>query len=35
MFFARKFDMYVDESVLDLLDCHLNERKNRRSLLAE
>lgn len=35
MFFARKFDMYVDESVLDMLDAHLNERKNRLSLLSE
>jgi hypothetical protein len=35
LFFARKFDIYEDESVLDLLDGHLNERKNRRSLLAE
>ena len=35
MFFARKFDIYVDESVLDMLDGHLNERKNRLSLLSE
>ncbi|HUQ66671.1 MAG TPA: beta-1,6-N-acetylglucosaminyltransferase, partial [Flavitalea sp.] len=35
MFFARKFDMYEDEIVMDMLDGHLNERKNRRSLLAE
>ena len=35
MFFARKFDVYEDESILDMLDGHLNERKNLRSLLAE
>lgn len=35
MFFARKFDMYIDESVLDMLDGHLNERKSRLSLLSE
>lgn len=35
LFFARKFDIYVDESVLDMLDNHLNERKSLRSLLAE
>lgn len=35
LFFARKFDIYEDESVLDMLDGHLNERKNLRSLLAE
>jgi hypothetical protein len=35
LFFGRKFDIYVDESVLDMLDNHLNERKSSRSLLAE
>lgn len=35
LFFARKFDMYEDEGVLDMLDGHLNERKNRRTLLTE
>jgi hypothetical protein len=35
MFFARKFDMYEDEMILDMLDVHLNERKNLRTLLAE
>jgi hypothetical protein len=35
LFFARKFDMYIDESVLDMLDGHLNERRNRRNLFAE
>jgi hypothetical protein len=35
MYFARKFDMYEDRSVMDMLDAHFNERINRRSLLAE
>lgn len=35
LFFARKFDMYEDESVLDMLDRYLNERRNLRSLLTE
>jgi len=35
MYFARKFDIYVDEMVLDMLDNHLNERKNLRTLRNE
>jgi hypothetical protein len=34
-FFARKFDMYEDERVLDMLDHHLIERRNVRTLFAE
>ena len=35
MYFARKFDMYEDVVILDMLDRHLNERKNLRTLLSE
>ena len=35
LFFARKFDIYEDVSVIDMLDGHLNERKNLRTLLTE
>lgn len=34
MFFGRKFDMYVDETVLDMLDTHLIERKALRPALT-
>ena len=34
LFFARKFDAFEDEAVLDMLDLHLNERKNLRTALT-